>query len=518
MRSPVRLFRPPPACYGTDPLFIPERNEESAMKSFLLALLTGLITTSVLTAAEKNDAAQNDPPNVIIIYADDLGLGDLACYGSDRFQTPYIDRMAREGVRLTDFSSSCPYCAPSRASLLTGRYPFRNNMMLGNPVPEADYGLQQARKPNPELDQLGLPDDELTLGELFQQQGYATMAIGKWHLGHQPQFHPTKHGFNDYLGILYSNDMHPVQLFRNDDIVEYPVVQATLTKRYTEAAVAFIEKNKDQPFFLYLPHAMPHKPLACSEDFYSRQPSGPSPDLYRDVIAELDWSVGHLLERLQQLKLDESTLVVFTSDNGPWFGGSTGGLRGMKSRTWEGGLRVPAIMRWPGTIPADQTITEPTIIMDVFSTVLAAAKIPAPKDRVIDGVNLLPVMQGEANISDRLLFSFQGDVKSVRHGEWKYHQQMPPALNFPDDWIDPRRPNGVTLLAPIEQYGPSAHPGIITGDQGRGPGLFNLKDDPTEQNNVAEENKDIFNQLAKYREAMQQQTGLPPGKGKLITP
>ena len=232
------------------------------LKLSFLRYITLLVMAVLMAAVPSSFAAQATPgrPNVIILFADDLGWGDLGCYGHPAFKTPNLDRLAREGARLTNFYSTCPYCAPSRAALLTGRYRFRSGV-TGNPAPDAG------------INDIGIPASEITLGEAFQSAGYRTCAIGKWHLGHKPEFYPTRHGFDEYLGILYSNDMRPVQLLDGEKVVEYPVVQATLTKRYTERALSFLERNKGKPFFLYVPGVMPHKPLAASEAFYKK--SGP---------------------------------------------------------------------------------------------------------------------------------------------------------------------------------------------------------------------------------------------------
>ena len=349
--------------------------------------------------------SSNHQTNVVVILADDLGWGDLGVYGHPKFKTPNLDRMAREGRRLTNFYSPTPYCAPSRASLLTGRYPFRNGIH-GNPAPDAG------------INDIGIRSSEITLGEAFQSAGYQTAIIGKWHLGHKAEFYPTRHGFHEYLGILFSNDMRPVQLIDGEKVVEYPLVQATLTKRYTERALSFIERSKDKPFFLYFPQAMPHKPLAASEEFAQKSGAG----LYGDVLAELDWSVGQVFGKLKELGLEEKTLVIFTSDNGPWYGGSTGGLRGMKSNNWEGGLRVPLIARWPGKIPAGHVSDAPAIMMDIFVTALTAAGIPVPTDRVVDGKDLLPLFTSKAASQHDAIFSMLSNrVVSVRSGNWKLH-------------------------------------------------------------------------------------------------
>src|SRR4051794_250954 len=326
---------------------------------------------TTLAAAAALPAQDRRRPNFVLILADDLGYGDLACYGSRRNQTPHLDRMAAEGVRFTDFYVPMPFCAPSRAALLTGRYPFRS--LVYNPAPDSG------------INDIGLAPSEITIAELLKPLGYATICIGKWHLGHKPEFLPRKQGFDEYYGILYSNDMRPVQIVHNEEVAKYPVVQAEITKDYTEHAIRFIQQNKDRPFFLYLPHAMPHKPLAASEDFYTPDKPG---DLYANVIRELDWSVGQVLKTIRDNGLDNNTLVIFMSDNGPWFGGSTAGLRGMKSATWDGGLRVPFIARWPGRIPSGQTNREVCASIDVLPTLSGLAGAKVPTDRPIDGKDI----------------------------------------------------------------------------------------------------------------------------------
>lgn len=260
-------------------------------------------------------------PNIVLIYADDLGYGDLSCYGAQAHKTPRLDQMAAEGVRFTHFYVPTPYCAPSRCSLLTGRYPFRSGMVF-NPAPDAG------------INAVGLPPEELTIAELLKTKGYATTCVGKWHLGHTEKFLPRTQGFDEYFGILYSNDMRPVQIVENERVAVYPVNQTTITRDYTNRAIQFIERNQSKPFFLYLAHAMPHKPLAVSEEFYTYETPG---DLYSDVIRELDYECGRVFDTLKRLNLDDNTLVMFISDNGPWFGGYTAGLRGMKASSFEGG-------------------------------------------------------------------------------------------------------------------------------------------------------------------------------------
>ena len=424
-------------------------------------------------------------PNIVIILADDLGYGDLGCYGHPRFKTPNLDRMAGDGVRLTQFNAPTPYCAPSRAALLTGRYPFRCGL-TANPAPDGGSAADSA----------GLPLGEVTLAQVLRNAGYATGMVGKWHLGHKrAEYLPTRRGFDEYLGIPYSNDMRPVRLLDGEREVEYPVVQATLTRRYTDRALRFIERHRDRPFFLYLAHAMPHKPLACSEAFYKKSGSG----LYGDVLAELDWSVGQVLARLKDLDLDDHTLVIFASDNGPWYGGSTGGLRGMKSTTWEGGFRVPCIVRWPGRLPAGAVCREPAMMMDLFATALAAAAVAPPNDRTIDGSSLLATLQGKDHGPREIAFGLQGPlVATVRDARWKLHV-LPAAdhraATVRERWIDPRGPDGVTILAPCEQFQPSDYPGLRTGDKPSAMSLFDLETDPGEQHDVARDHPDIVARL-----------------------
>jgi uncharacterized sulfatase len=452
------------------------------LASVLFAFATG---STPAPAAER--------PNVIIILADDLGYGDLSCYGQTKYKTPNLDRMAAEGAKLTQFNCPAPFCAPTRASLMTGRYPFRCGM-VANPAPD---GGQAA-------DQLHLPETEVTLAQLFKKAGYATGMVGKWHLGHaHPKWLPTARGFDEYFGIPYSNDMRPVALFEDDGQSEYPVVQANLTRRYTEHAQAFIAKNKRKRFFCYFAHAMPHKPLAASEAFYKKSGAG----LYGDAVAELDWSVGRVLATLKDLKLEEKTLVMFTSDNGATFGGSTGGLRGMKASSYEGGYRVPCIARWPGKIPAGHVTAEPAVMMDLFATVLKAANVPAPSDRVIDGRDIMPLFTSDAKSPHDVILGHAGPkLACVRDARWKLHV-LAPRDNFMtfdkpgERWIDPRAPDGVTIIAPYEQYQPREHPGLRTGVASKAMQLFDLQSDPGEQRDVAAEHPDVVAWLKKLYDA-----------------
>ncbi|MCA9155295.1 MAG: sulfatase, partial [Planctomycetales bacterium] len=416
----------------------------------LLLLNRLFVMPLLLSSVVMGQADAADQPNVIVILADDLGYGDLACYGHPKFKTPHLDRMAAEGARLTQFNTPMPFCAPTRASLLTGRYPFRCGMN-GNPAPDG----------GPAADNLALPASEVLLPQMFKQAGYVTGMIGKWHLGHKhPNQMPTGRGFDEYLGILYSNDMRPVELIEGTEAIEYPVVQATLTRRYTARALDFIGRNKSNPFFLYLAHVMPHKPLATTQQYYEQSGAG----LYGDVLMDLDAGIGEVLGKIKELGLDENTFVVFTSDNGPWFGGSTGGLRGMKGSTYEGGYRVPCIARWPGKIPSGHVNHSPAVMMDVFATVLSVCGLTPPAERVIDGRDIMPLFTGDAASPHPAIFGQRaGQLANVRDSRWKLHVAPPrdnfAALHKPGErWIDPRAPDGVTILAPYEQPQPSEHP------------------------------------------------------------
>lgn len=437
------------------------------MKPFAL----GFLLSSLLVAPPTLSAR----PNVVIILADDLGYGDLGCYGHPKFKTPHIDQMAAEGARLTQFNTPTAFCAPTRASLLTGRYPFRCGLTQ-NPAPDG----------GPAADSLRLPKTEITLAQILKSAGYATGMVGKWHLGHKPGALPTERGFDEYYGIPYSNDMRPVQVIDGTDVVECPVAQATLTTRYTRRAVEFIEHNKDKPFFLYFAEAMPHKPLAASEKHYQKSGGG----LYGDALADLDDSVGAVLEALKKNGIEDNTLVFFTSDNGAWFGGSCGGLRGMKGSTYEGGFRVPMIARWPGKIPAGHVSHELAVMMDIFATVLHVTGAKLPDGRVLDGRNILPPLTGDARSPHEFIFGHQASkLATIRDARWKLHVLAPGQIKLKPEasgrWLDPRAPDGVTILAPFEQYNLDAHPGLATGDEPARMQLFDLQNDPGEQRDVA---------------------------------
>ncbi|MCC6487180.1 MAG: sulfatase [Candidatus Hydrogenedentes bacterium] len=363
------------------------------------------------------------PPNFVIIFTDDQGYNDLGCYGAPLIKTPNIDRMAAEGMRFTDFYVAAPVCTPSRAALMTGCYPQRLSM--------ADMARSEGRTgwvlfPDSTC---GINSDEVTIAELLKAQGYATACVGKWHLGHQAAFLPTRHGFDYYYGIPYSNDMKPTPLMRMDEVIEEPAVQETLVERYTEEAVRFIREHKEQPFFVYLPHNMPHIPLHVSERFRGKSAGG----LYGDVIESIDWGVGEILNTLDELGLSENTIVMYASDNGPWLthgeeGGLATPLRSGKGTTYEGGMRVPGIMRWKGRIPAGSVCHELASTIDVLPTFATLAGASVPNDRIIDGKDILPLMLGEpgAATPHEAFFYYSGlNLMAVRSGKWKLKLETP---------------------------------------------------------------------------------------------
>ena len=403
---------------------------------FAALMLACIIPTTVVIAEDR-------PPNIVIIFCDDLGWGDLGAFGNPTIHTPHLDKMAAQGQKWTQFYVASPVCTPSRAALMTGRYPIRNGMTSNRRVvlfPDSGGGL---------------PPEEITLAELLKQKDYATGVFGKWHLGHLPQYLPTAQGFDTYFGIPYSNDMDKVggpnyraeairdpdyypdiehfnvPLMRDEQIIERPADQNTITRRYTEEAVRFIRENKDQPFFVYLPHSLPHIPLFTSEAFRGRSPRG----LYGDVIEEIDWSVGQVLDTLRELELQGQTLVVFSSDNGPWLsfqthGGSAGPLRAGKGTTFEGGQRVPTIFWWPDTIRPD-VVTELGSTLDLMATLAALTGTQPPGDRKLDSYDLSPVLlRNEAGPRQEMFFWTRAELHGVRSGPWKLHVKMREPVNY----------------------------------------------------------------------------------------
>jgi arylsulfatase A-like enzyme len=453
----------------------------------------GFLRTAAFCAAglafalsgRAGDPRTTEIPNVVVIYCDDLGYGDLGCFGHPTIRTPRIDRMAAEGQRWTSFYSASGVCTPSRAALLTGRLPIRSGMCSdGNRVLFHDSTG-------------GLPDSEITLAQAVKRRGYATMCVGKWHLGHRLQFLPTRRGFDSYFGIPYSNDMDQVReraqrdgvpnlvrnpkveyfdvpLMRDEQVEERPAEQSTITRRYTDEAVRFIRRNKGGPFFLYLAHTMPHVPLFVSPEARGKSLRG----LYGDVVEEIDASVGRVLDALREEGIAERTLVMFASDNGPWLtqdedGGSAGLLRDGKGSTWEGAMRVPTLFWWPGTVRPG-IVSEIGSTLDLFATVCALARTEVPTDRVMDTLDLGPALRGEAK-SPRTIMHFYRDTKlyAVRKGPFKAHFFTKPG------------------------YGPNQ-----TETAHEPPLLFQLEQDPSERFDVAKAHPDLVADLRREAERL----------------
>ncbi|MBI1830135.1 MAG: sulfatase [Planctomycetes bacterium] len=438
------------------------------MLRFVMAVLA-LIGLPALASAQEQPKRK---PNIIVVYVDDLGYGDLGCFGNKKIKTPNLDKMAKQGIRFTSFYVAQAVCSASRAALMTGKYSNRTGI-LGALGPNAKNGLAR---------------EHVTIAEMLKLIGYRTGIIGKWHLGHLPEYLPTRRGFDEYYGLPYSNDMwpnHPTTKFPDLPLIEGEKViaknpdQTKLTTDYTERAVQFIKKNKDHPFFLYLPHTMPHVPLFVSERFKGKSEAG----LYGDVVMELDWSVGEILRTLKDLGIDDDTLVIFTSDNGPWLsygnhGGSAWLLREGKGTTWEGGVRVPFIARWPGRIPADKTQPVPAMTIDLLPTFskLTGAKLPQGK---LDGKDITPLLMGEAGAKsphDAYFFYWNNELHGVRSGPWK--------LYFPHTY---RTLEGSTP-------GADGKPGPYKQAQ-CGLELYNLDDDLSERTNIAARQPEVARRL-----------------------
>jgi arylsulfatase A len=425
-------------------------NEGVSRRAFINAGAGTLLSASAVRAQSTR------PPNVILICCDDLGYGDLHSYGS-ALPTPNLDRMAQEGVQFRQFYAANNVCSPSRAGLLTGCYPTR----VGVPAvlwPDSTTGISLS---NP------------TIAEVLKPAGYSTMCTGKWHVGTQPQFMPGSRGFDQYYGIPYSSDMSPSILIQNGSIIESPVQLNTLTQRYTQQSVNFIDSNKNNPFFMYLAYNSPHLPLTPSPAFLGKSPLG----LYGDSVQEIDWSVGQVLQSLQNNGIDHNTLVMFTSDHGPWFQGSAGRLRGRKWSTYEGGVRVPFIARWPSQIPTLPRTNEARLgrvshavasAMDILPTIARMAGVQVPK--VSDGVDIGPLLTGQADSVERdaLLHFSSWDMQCARYGSWKLHISR--SSNFP--WGP--EPVGGTYNLPLPA-----------------PELYNLELDPDESCDVAPTNPDV---------------------------
>lgn len=457
-------------------------------------LACAAVAASAIVAASLY-AQPSALPNIVIILADDLGYGDLGSFGSPSHRTPRLDATAAEGQKWTNFYVQ-PVCSPSRAALLTGRLPLRSGM----------YGVASGAAPKVLRDNAaqGLAPEEITIAELLKPRGYATAIVGKWHLGQLRQFLPMNQGFDYWFGLPYSHDMRmtaprdngyqsaayydpkpaywDVPLMRNGDIIERPVDHTTLTKRYTEEAVRFITENRTRPFFLYLAHSLPHIPLARSPEFAGHSTGG----MYGDVIEEIDASTGRVLDALKAAGLDRKTLVVFTSDNGPWLpfgahGGSAGPLREGKGTTWEGGVRTPAIFWWPGTV-RPSVVTDIGSAMDLFTTAARLAGADVPRDRAIDGVDLRAPLTGSGPSPRQVLFYYwDNELRAVRKGNYKAHFITSGAYGQGE---------------PRQEHDP--------------PLLFNLAEDPGERHDLAATHREVVADLV--REAEAHRRSMSPGR------
>lgn len=474
---------------------------------FCFVFLVAFQSISSIQALDETES-RTSKPNVVVIFMDDLGYADIGAFGATGYKTPYLDQMAREGRVFTDFYVTQAVCSASRAGLITGCYNVR-------------VGITGALGPK---SRNGIHEDEVTIAEICKQKGYATACYGKWHLGHHKKFLPMQHGFDDYYGLPYSNDMWPwhpgvrhlpmeerikrwphLPLIDKNEIINAevtPEVQEDLTTDYTEKAVAFIEKNHDKPFFLYVPHSMVHVPLYVSDKFKGKSGAG----LFGDVMMEVDWSVGEILKSLKKHKIDKNTLVIFTSDNGPWLSygdhaGSSGPLREGKGTMFDGGCREPTIMWWPGQIPASSVCNTPAMTIDILPTIahLIGAKLPQHK---IDGKNIWPLVAGEPNAKsphEAYYFYYGNNLEAIRMGAWKLH--------FPHAY---RSMNGK----------PGGKDGIPTSYTTKriGHALFNLESDMGESVDLKEIYPEVYEKMLKLGDAMRKDLGdgskKIPGSGR----
>lgn len=439
-----------------------------------LALFAACI---VLAVCQTLAFATERPPNFVVIFADDLGYGDISCYRPDGVQTPHLDKLAAEGFRSTDFFVPANVCSPSRAALLTGRYPMRCGMPVARHESEPKYN------------NYGFAPEEITIPELLEPAGYRSLMVGKWHLGMDVRgSHPIDAGFDEYLGIPsnYSANRgaNYNTLYRGKQVEQRDVPLQSLTERYTDEVVAFIDRQKDQPFFIYVSHHIVHGPYQPSQAFIGTSDQGK----YGDFIKELDHSTGRIMQALGDAGLDENTLVIFTSDNGPTFHGSTGGLNGGKYCTMEGGHRVPGIFRWPGVIPPGQVSDVTLTSMDLLPMFCGLAGIDPPNDRTLDGKDTFSIVRSESTETPhQLLYYYNGtNLQAVREGEWKLH--LPRTVADQPFWAK-REVRGRVF---------------VTLDQ---PTLFNLADDPGEKTNVADQFPEAVARLLDHADAIRAELG-----------
>jgi len=444
------------------------------IKGIYLLLILYLIVSCTSKVSKEKDNIIQKKPNIIVIFTDDQGYQDVGCFGSPTIKTPHLDKMAAEGAKLTSFYVAAPVCTPSRAALMTGSYAQRINMEEGS-----RHGVLLS------ADVKGLNPKEITLAEILKSAGYRTGIFGKWHLGDQPEFLPTRQGFDEFFGIPYSHDIHPfhtnnkkynfppLPLLEGEKVIEKDPDADYLTQRITNRAVQFIKENKEQPFFLYVPHPIPHRPIHMSPPFMENIPEdiktiltdekntidyATRDKIYKHSISEIDWSVGKILNTLKEYGIDENTIVIFTSDNGPSRGGSALPLRGKKGSTFEGGMREPTIVRWPTKIPSGQVNDELLTTMDLLPTFAKLAGAKLPNDRVIDGKDIWSVLRGKKKSPHKAFFYHnRKELQAVRSGNWKLH---------------------VKASVPVA--------------------LYNLEDDISESTNVLEGNHKVVNKLLGY--------------------
>lgn len=446
-----------------------------AIISFALIFAT---SASCSLKTEKKEVVQK-PPNIIVIFADDLGYGDIGCYGAEGIKTPNLDALAAAGFRSTDFFIPANVCSPSRAALLTGRYPMR----AGYPV---------ATRPDfPKYKNYGFAAEEVTIPELLKQTGYRSLMVGKWHLGMKVEgSHPLDAGFDEYFGIPRNYDTNGQgdnnTLYHNRAIEAENVACEILTTRYTDKVISFLQEQQDEPFFIYVSHHIVHNPLLPSEDFKASSAYGP----YGDFIQELDFSTGRIMKALREAKLDDNTLVVFTSDNGPTYKGQTGGLSGGKYCTMEGGHRVPAIFYWPGEIPAGQTSNTLISSMDLLPLFCDVAGVDVPKDRKIDGKNILDLLKGNTTKSPHeFTYYYNGtNLQAIRKGKWKLH--LPRTVGDQPFWS--------------KKGHPKVDKGFITLDEYL---LFDLENDLAEKLNLADQHPEVVAMLKKQSEIIRVELG-----------
>lgn len=435
--------------------------------------------------------AKDKEPNVILVFVDDFGYGDLACYGNPYHRTPVFDNMAKEGVKLTDFYVGSSVSSPSRSALLTGSYPKRVSMHVNaDPLPL----MGKSRQVLFPISMKGLNPSEVTIAEMLRANGYKTACIGKWHLGDQLAFLPTRQGFDYFYGLPYSHDMDkdycPLPMMEQERVVEAPVKPDSLTYKLTRKAVSFIRSNKKEPFFLYLAHGMTHKPLDASPRFKGKSKNG----LYGDAVEELDWSMGELFKTLREEGLDNHTIVIFASDNGAakGAGGSNKPLRDWKASTYEGGFRVPCLIRYPGVIPANTVCSDIITAMDIMPTVAGYCRAKLPSDRKLDGLDVSSLIEGkQKKIGERVFYYYQrNQLQAVRYGKWKYHLGLEKRL----------------LNAASDKMEASS------------PSLYNLERDIAETHNVVNENPEIERIMKKLISDARQDLGDWNFEGKGIRP